>query len=401
MALQSTSKVIVDTGSAGAGLTLVAPYGTKDLSLVDEDGNTVHTWSTDRLTRGTVELLPNGTLLRGRSGPSGQEDGIHILDLDGTVLWDYQLPDGYDWHHDIEPLPNGNILLTVRVIYDFLPASELGRDPQLIRNLLWMEPIIEVKPKGRTGGDIVWKWDPVDHLIQDYSSDLSNYGVISEHPELININFPRTTTYDWQHTNGVAYNAELDQVIITNRNIGEIWVIDHNTSMEEAAGHTGGAHGRGGDLLYRWGNPQAYGAGDIHDQVLFGPHDAHWIPSGYPGEGNIMIFNNGNDEVGTRPEGLFSSIDEIVPPLNSTGGYDLSSGSAYGPSGTIWNYTADPPRTSTLGPWVERRGSRTATPWWLEARAETYSRSTRTGRPCGYTHPVGGSSKRVATTRLA
>ena len=39
--------------------------------------------------------------------------------------------------------------------------------------------------------------------------------------------------------------------------------------LAERVRHTGGRFGKGGDLLYRWGNPQAYGAGTAADQRLF------------------------------------------------------------------------------------------------------------------------------------
>jgi hypothetical protein len=108
-------------------------------------------------------------------------------------------------------------------------------------------------------------------------------------------------------------------------------VIDHSTTTAEAAGHSGGNSGKGGDLLYRWGNPRAYNAGDADDQQLFVQHDVQWIPSGYPGAGNILVFNNG----GGRPDGDYSSVDEITPPVDNAGNYN-----GYGPSSPVWSYTA-------------------------------------------------------------
>ena len=66
--------------------------------------------------------------------------------------------------------------------------------------------------------------------------------------------------------NSVAYHPELDQIVLSVLGFSEIWIIDHGTTTAEAAGHTGGRSGKGGDLLYRWGNPRAYRAGSAVDQ---------------------------------------------------------------------------------------------------------------------------------------
>ena len=98
-------------------------------------------------------------------------------------------------------------------------------------------------------------------------------------------------------------------------------------------------------MLYRWGNPEAYDAGAASDQKLFFQHDATWIKPGLPGEGNILVFNNGNN----RPSGQYSSVDEFTPPVDSNGVYYLEPDSAYGPEDYTWSYTATPP-TSFFSP---------------------------------------------------
>jgi hypothetical protein len=92
------------------------------------------------------------------------------------------------------------------------------------------------------------------------------------------------------------------------RTFDELWVIDHSTTTAEARGSTGGRFGRGGELLARYGNPRAHGAGEAEDRVLFGQHDARWVPAGYPGEGHLTVFNNGDDRPGER----HSSVEELA-----------------------------------------------------------------------------------------
>jgi hypothetical protein len=167
--------------------------------------------------------------------------------------------------------------------------------------------------------------------------------VVADHPELINLNFEANTNgqtqgADWIHLNAIDYNAELDQIVINSRVFNEFWVIDHSTTTMEAAGSTGGNSGKGGDILYRWGNPQAYDRGLSSDQKFFGQHDVQWIAEGYPDEGKILIYNNGAG----RPEGSYSSVDIIVPPVDSEGNYQIENGLAFGPTDLFWTYDGFP-----------------------------------------------------------
>ena len=141
---------------------------------------------------------------------------------------------------------------------------------------------------------------------------------------------------DWNHINSVSYNARLDQIVLSVHKFSELWVIDHSTTIDQAAGHTGGNSGKGGDILYRWGNPKAYRAGDNSDQQLFAQHDVSWIAPGLPGAGNMLTFNNGQ----LRANGDYSTIDEIVVPVDKKGKYTSVKGTAPGPNKPAWTYAA-------------------------------------------------------------
>ena len=332
-------------GGEGAldGYTLFAPMRSTTTYLVDMYGREVHSWESTRQPGLSAYLLDNGDLLRpGKVSPTpsinpgGWAGIVEILDWDGNLVWEYEYSDDtVQHHHDVAMLPNGNVLILAWEEKTGAEAIAAGRDPDAVGTVFWPEHIIEVEPTLPSGGTIVWEWHVWDHLIQDFDAAQDNFGVVADHPELIDINFGGPGA-DWQHANAIDYNAELDQIMISVRAFSEIWVIDHSTTTAEAASHEGGDSGRGGDLLYRWGNPEAYGAGDSSDRTLFGQHDAEWIPEGYPGAGNILIFNNGPG----RPGPDYTSIEEIEPPVDGAE-YTLVAGEAYGPTETVWTYTAE------------------------------------------------------------
>ena len=166
-------------------------------------------------------------------------------------------------------------------------------------NQLWGTAILEIQPNLQDGSaNIVWEWHITDHLVQDQGPEFnSTYGAISAHPELMDINCgnagssggPGGSNADWMHINAIDYNESLDQIVLSSRYQDEIYIIDHSTTTEEAASHSGGNSGMGGDFLYRWGNPENYGRGNNNDQILDDQHSVNWIDEGYPGEGLSLI----------------------------------------------------------------------------------------------------------------
>lgn len=380
------------------GYTLITPLKSVRALLLDMDGKIVHTWQTQLAPGNSVYLLDNGNLLRcvrivdgGIFEGGGIGGRVQELAPDGTVVWDYTLAEEFrHHHHDIEPLPNGNILMIVWERISHGKAIGLGRDPGLMESgELWPDMIVEVKKSGPTSGTIVWEWHALDHFIQDFDRDKPNFGDVAKHPGRLDINADRRAGgvpfgpppgggpgggpggdarpdgaadddrmkqlgyaggaakgkdgkarnvkgADWMHTNGIDYDATLDQIVFSSPRMSEFYVIDHSTTTEEAKGSTGGKRGKGGDFLYRWGNPAVYASGTPAERRLFRQHDAQWIESGLPGAGHFLVFNNGPG----RADPPFSSVDEIVPPLAQDGTYTLDANGRFGPDQPLWSYGA-------------------------------------------------------------
>jgi len=229
------------------GYVLFAPNANTKTYLIDKCGKQIHSWTSAYTPGLAVYLLPNGKLLRaGNTNNSTFNNGgkggiIELLDTNSSVLWSYLVSNNLECqHHDIYPLANGNILAIVWEKKTQTEAISEGRNPALLGTSLWTDKIIEIQPTGSATGLIVWEWHVWDHLIQDYSSTQPNFGSISQHPELINLNYytGTATQVDWLHINAIAYNPTLDQIMISCHNFSEIWIIDHSTTSSQSASHT-------------------------------------------------------------------------------------------------------------------------------------------------------------------
>jgi hypothetical protein len=329
---------MINEPAAYNGYTLFAPNFSNNTYLINNEGLLVHQWVSDYHPTQTAYLMEDGNLIRSALITDGGTNGGGYQELawDSTVVREF----GYvTQHHDIEPLPNGNVLMIINDRIQRAAAIEAGRDPALLDRVVRLLKIVEVEQSDTGAGTIVWEWRLWDHLIQEFDSSKANFGVVADHPELVDFNFNASTSADWIHTNSIDYHPSFDQILVGNREQNDIWIIDHSTTTEEAASDTGGNSGKGGDLLYRWGNPASYQAGGVDDQQLFGPHDASWIEPGLDGAGHILVFNNGFG----RPEGAYSSIEEIAAPVDSLGNYSLPVDSAFGPSEPSWSYQAGNP----------------------------------------------------------
>ena len=349
------------------GYTLFTPGGgfgggSATTYLKDSNWNTINEWDHDCGAASMPYLVltdesgiensllyypcKNNNPIMETGGVGGQ---VKIYNWDGDLLWDFEISgtlssttsnNSFQHHHDIEPLPNGNILV---VAWERLYSSEwinLGvNEVNNSLNQMWSTAVLELEPNLQTGGtNIVWEWYLKDHLVQDVDSSFENYGVISEHPELMDANCGNIGSSggpggepngDWMHINAIDYNEDLDQIVLSSRFQDEIYVIDHSTTTQEAATHSGGNSGKGGDFLYRWGNPQNYNRGNNSDHWLGDQHSINWIDNGSPGQGNLICYVN-------QYNSNYSAVLEFEPPVLEDGSYYIEDGEPYGPDSYTW-----------------------------------------------------------------
>jgi hypothetical protein len=312
--------------------------------LIDDSGNIAHSWSCSTSCNYSVKLKPNGNIVRGAVYNGNQLNGsaiggmIQELDANANVVWEYVYSNSdHCSHHDFTILPNGNVILTAWEVKSAAELTQAGYNNA--NSEKWPTHFIELQQNG-TSADIVWEWHIWDHMIQDNDPTKDNYGVVANHPELMDIDAVTSTSGgpggggpgggggDWFHVNGIDYNETLDQLVFSSRYANEFFIIDHSTTSAEAASHSGGNSGMGGDFLFRWGHPANYGSTGTQT-IPAAVHDPRWIKDdGRPMGGYIQYFNNEGASNGG------STVEAIDAPENGYL-YDLT-GTSYGP--TTYDY---------------------------------------------------------------
>ena len=219
----------------GDGVILIAPMGERYVDLINAEKQSVHRWQCETSPGNATYLLEDGSLLRmgrvetnvfkARGGAGGR---LQKISWDSEVLWDYYVAsDKIMAHHDICPMPNGNVLVIAWEHHSRDEAIENGRDPRTLNDdSLWPETILELKPIGKNDAEVVWQWRLWDHLIQKFDSSKKNYGEFAEHPELVDINYGiRRGRADWIHMNSVDYNRGVgsgrSERALVSRDVGD------------------------------------------------------------------------------------------------------------------------------------------------------------------------------------
>ena len=319
------------------GYLLLYPQNQGTAFLINNCGEVVHKWIDD-LTgpSNCASLQEDGSIFMAKidynytnpwifAGGAGQK--IEHRDWDNQLLWTFQYADSMKRiHHNFTVLPNGNVVLIAWERKDINSCLAVGKDTSMmVDEELWPDHLVEIQPIGLDSGLVVWEWHAWDHLIQDVDPLKPNYGIIADHPERININYTNNNNNaDWIHFNSIDYNPVLDQLIVSSPTLNEVWIIDHSTTTSEAASQTGGNSGKGGDLIYRWGNPQAYNRGTNLDRKLGFQHDIHWtdleLPNGHPDKGKLMVFNNNyqqNVSAANTFQPVFDTINQTYQMQNN------------------------------------------------------------------------------------
>ncbi len=306
--------------------------------LIDNCGFIVNEWESEYKTNNGLFITPSGDLYRqgklpGTIGTGGAGGIIERFSWNGNLEWSYQIADDqFLVHHDMLLMLNGNIMV---IVWQKISAAQAIEEGRTFPTEMYNEQIWEIKPLSNNQATIVWKWSALDHVIQDKNASKSNFGTVADHPELIDINYITSdlnTSSDWLHINAIDYNETYDQIIICSRNTSEVYVIDHSTTTAQAAGSSGGTYGKGGDILYRYGNPQAFDRGEESDRVLHQAHDVSWIKNGEYAQ-DFLIFNN---------KYLTNNRSRIQIWSNPAvdGHYTFSDQNLFGSDDMLWTYDA-------------------------------------------------------------
>ncbi len=293
--------------------------------LIDNCGEVVHQWNTFDM-RYHSKLLPNGNIIFIQYGE------IYEMNWEGEIVKQFSDNDPtIHLEYEVIVLPNGNYLCVGRKEFSYSDFANIGYQIPAGSSPSQIDVVVELD---KDTGIIVWQWILGDHVIQERDANAPNYGVIKDNPQLLNMDV--IATYDWENTesfmiNGMDYNPELDQIILSVRKISEIVIIDHSTTTAEAASHTGGQSGKGGDILWRWGNPANYNAGTTADRYLYFQHNPKWITQG-PHIGKISCYNNGLNRPGIPFGEGYSTVPLLEPQMDSEGHYLMDNEGAFLPA---------------------------------------------------------------------
>lgn len=348
---QTVGTLVYNPELYAEGYTLIFPHNQHRSLLLNACGEVVHSWDLAENERpGNVSyLMENGDLVTTSRPANVSNDPIWAGGGGATIarrswenemIWSFTLNDSTArLHHDIEVLPNGNVLAICWERIDSLEAVESGRDPMLLQNgVLWSDRILELEPSSAGGAEVIWEWRAWDHLVQDFDSTRSNYGVVADSPQKIDVNFgsSNASSSDWLHMNSIDYYGYYDlggHILLSVPTFDEVWMIWHDYALES-------------DLIWRWGNPASYDRGDSTDQKLFYQHDAHWgqsdmaITPGDPDFTKICVFNNRVPGADGSTYSEVGKLTLVFDEYKSGYDFDLTTGT-WGPEDFSWTYTEE------------------------------------------------------------
>jgi hypothetical protein len=269
--------------------------------LIDMNGNIVNRWK--GLAGFPPKILPGGFVMAStgvRNPKYGYQDGLDLVQVDwsGNVVWKFskyqRIKDGRQkakWmarvHHDFQregnpvgyyapgldpKISGGN---TTLLCHKNLKQTDISEKP------LQDDSIIEVTWDGK----IVWEWVYSDHVEEmGFAEDAKN--IMHRNPNMVAAS---GGVGDWMHSNSMALlgpnkwydegdeRFHPDNVIWDGRQTNVIAIVDKKS----------------GKIVWQLG-PDYEAREELRKLGwIIGQHHVHLIPKGLPGEGNLLIFDNG------------------------------------------------------------------------------------------------------------
>ena len=303
-----TSTTIFDPEKTWSGFTIYdapAPHGA---ILIDMNGNIIRQWKELTNVPSPFRILPGGYVMGGDEPRRPHQEAIALiqLDWDGNEVWRYDRLEQVvteDSETDGGEILGGETVWSSRIHHDWQregnpigyyapdmePQIEGGKTLVLAhKNLI----VSDISPKQleddyiyelNWDGEIVWEWLASDHVDElGFSEDARN----AIHRS-VEFNDDRESA-DWLHINSAVYlgpnqwydNGDLrfhpDNIMISSRTANIIAVINRN-----------------GDIVWRLGPDYEQTRDQAKIGQIIGQHNPHLIPRGLPGEGNLLVFDNG------------------------------------------------------------------------------------------------------------
>jgi hypothetical protein len=250
------------------GYTIVNPYRSSLIFLIDMRGRIVHTWHADperigeswfmrRLENGNwlnlVYYVPNSLSHTQRLTPTlwsapGLQAGLVEQDWEGNVVWRYLAPDGWDINHDMTRLENGNTLIRMeRLIH--APAVS---DKQIADDIF-----VEID----SSGERLWQWSTVEHIDQFGYSETGRRTMYEQGGALFLTN--TCTVLPPNELEDRDPRFRRGNILSSQRNTNRIYIVDRQS----------------GDVVWKWGNGPGQLVGQHHPVML---HNGH-----------ILVYDNG------------------------------------------------------------------------------------------------------------
>ncbi len=278
-------------------LTLIGDQVSDDLVLavgggnhsfiLNKSGERMWSWEFNESLGNDLKLLPSAHVLgmfNYEESPikfgGGYAGLTQIIDFNDSITWEFKYASkNFLSHHESVFLPNGDLLM---LSWERVSEKESLMHGVNMEGDIFPEKIIQIDTATK---EIVWQWRSWDHIVQDYDASKLSYGNILQNKQLIDINYALRENGDIMHANGIFYDAASDVIFVSVNYYSEVWVIDHQYNIAETSGVSG-------DLIFRLGNPRAY-KDTLANVLLDRTHTPNLIPLGYPGSGNLLLFNNG------------------------------------------------------------------------------------------------------------